>query len=125
MKNALRLFGLIAIVALIGFSFAACGGDGGTKTKFEGSWYDRDPNNPTVNYLFFKFTGNEFLYQNYEGGQIYQSKPGTFTFTDSQITFIPPAPDTYTGWTTSYTLSGNQLYLENRGDGRNATVIKQ
>jgi hypothetical protein len=37
MKNALRAFGIIAIVAVIGFSFAACGGDddggsGGTLT---------------------------------------------------------------------------------------------
>ncbi|MDR0463821.1 MAG: hypothetical protein LBG94_01750 [Treponema sp.] len=29
MKNALKLFGIIALAAIIGFSFTACGGDGG------------------------------------------------------------------------------------------------
>jgi len=29
MKNAIKLFGIIAIVAVIGFSFTACGDDGG------------------------------------------------------------------------------------------------
>jgi hypothetical protein len=40
MKNVLRAFGIIAIVAVIGFSFAACGGDdsgGGGKDSLDGT----------------------------------------------------------------------------------------
>ena len=123
MKNAVKLLGIIAIVTIIGFSMIACDGSGGG-SSFEGTWYDRDPNNPTTNYAFFRFTGDEFLYQNYSQGQMVISRPGTFTYTNSQITFIPP-PGTWTGWTTSYTRSGNTLFLQDDGMGRSTNFIKQ
>jgi len=41
MKNVFKLFGIIALAAIIGFSFAACGGDddngGGTRAEYKDS----------------------------------------------------------------------------------------
>jgi len=125
MKSAIRFLGIIAIAAVIGSTMTACGDGGGAGTgKFEGFWFDRDPNNPTTNFAFFLFTGNEFIYQTYYQSQRGLSRPGTFTYTSSDITFIAP-PGTWTTWTTPYTLNGNKLFLQNRGDGNSVTETKE
>jgi hypothetical protein len=39
MKNTFKLFGIIALIAVVGFSMAACGGDDdGGADPFEGTW---------------------------------------------------------------------------------------
>lgn len=53
MKNAInvplvRIFGIIAIVAVIGISFAACGGGGAGRNAYNGTWVDRDGDSITV-----------------------------------------------------------------------------
>ena len=84
-------------------------------TKFEGEWYSRNPNNPINIFNRFTFTGNNFLYQAIENGQIRISRPGTFTFTATQITLIPAQANTWQGYTQGYSLSGNQLNLTTDG----------
>ena len=61
MKNFLKLFGIIALVAVIGFSMAACGGDdggngngngtGSFNTDLVGKWEN-------TNYGYFEFTAD-------------------------------------------------------------------
>ena len=128
MKSTKKFLGIIALVAIIGFLMAACenGSSDSSVSKFEGSWFNRDPNNLNTNYAFFTFTDNSFVYQNYSNGQRVINKPGTFTFTGSEITFIPPSgPDQWQGWTTSYTINGNTLFLQNDGYSRSTSFIKE
>jgi hypothetical protein len=129
MKNVLKVIGIIAMVTVIGFSFAACGGgdDGGGggsgRTKFEGSWVDWDflgGRNGNI-----KFTGNNFAYWNWDSGWDYPQYEGTFVYTDMQITFICRW-DGVIG-TSLYTLQGNTLVLHQdflyswRGEQRSYT----
>jgi hypothetical protein len=122
-------FVLVTLVCLLALGLSACSSDDSSSsaTKFQGTWYNRDPNNPTVNYLFYKFTGNKFVYENWNSGQQYLKISGTFTFTDSTITFINSSgSNDFTDWTSSYTLNGNSLYLQDSGlMGYPVDVIKE
>ena len=80
MKKLLKLFGIIALAAVIGLTMTACGGGddgGGGPTKFEGSWRHL---NPQAQNTTITFTGNSFTYTGPN------PKNGTFTFNDSNIT---------------------------------------
>ena len=130
MKNKVKIFGIIAIVAIIGFSMAACdsGGDSGGGSdpalKFEGMWkMEGFP-------VSWTFTGNNFLYQ--ESVSINYSMQGTFTFTDSTITFTTTShtlgsqmDPRWMNYTQNYTLSGNELTLEWDNIHNAGTYIKQ
>ena len=129
MKNKVKLFGIIAIVAIMGFSMAACGGGGGggddgdggdPAMKFEGTW--NHVSWPTS----WTFTGNNFVYRDSYTMQ------GTFTFTDSTITFTTTShtlgnqmDPRWMNYTQNYTLSGNELTLEEDGIHNFGTYRKQ
>ena len=61
MKNSIKLFGVIAMVAIIGFSMAACdngttgGGGGKVPTELKGKWLGVDGSDD--NFLFFNADG--------------------------------------------------------------------
>ena len=114
MKKLSKVLGIIAVVAIIGFSMITCDGSGGGDdgNKFEGYWVALNSN--------YRFTGDSFQYYDNLG----IARSGTFTFTDTQITFIAP-PGTWTGYTLNYQLSGNTLTLTGTDDRRSGTFIKQ
>jgi hypothetical protein len=115
MKNKWVLAGLIGLILAFGLISIGCrslpngdGNDEGNKIileDFQGTWKNLVSSSEST----FKFTGNEMLFTQNNG----TSRPGTFTFTDTEITFIPKQEGTWTGYTQRYTLSGNILTLEN------------
>jgi len=116
MKKVFSLLGIITVLSVIVFSMVACGdgADGSNKTKFEGSWYDRDPFSPMSDYDVLKFTGNDFVHQTFANGQYVagqQVLAGTFTYTDTEITWIAPTGATWGTFTSRYSLNGNRLLL--------------
>ena len=121
MKNTMKVLGIIAIVALIGFSMAACGSDGNNSggsgtTKFEGKWVNLSAiNNFGYSDFSFTFTGNNMLFKSVDNQGRTDSWPGTFTFTNTEITFIPEQVNTWPGWKTGYTLNGYILELAEGG----------
>jgi len=124
MKNRIKLFGVIALVAVIGFSMAACGGgdsggndnggdNSGGKTKFEGRWLNLVAIDVGFTDFSFTFTGNNFVFRS--AGRENNTYNGSFTFTDTTITFIPVSGQTWQTFTQDYTLSGNVLNLAQSG----------
>jgi hypothetical protein len=85
MKNLNRLLGIIALIAVMGFSLAGCGGFLGndktdeTTLSFEGTW---DNYYKVGNQLVFN--EDNFTYKPPSGRT--QTK-GTFTYTATEITF--------------------------------------
>ena len=63
MKNVFRLFGLIALVAVIGFSFAACGGDDDSGGGGGGDWkwytWNDTPDGGTSTIAMTQGSGND------------------------------------------------------------------
>jgi hypothetical protein len=109
------IFGLIVLL-LFGFILVGCSnGTTDTPTKFEGTW-ELSTDEGTISYIF---SGS-----NYTGTRSWDSEDsfsGTFTFTETTITF-------YFGddsWTQDYTLSGDTLVLEANGDRFNGTFTKK
>ena len=88
MKNTLRVFGIIALVAVIGFSIAACGDDStdGNKSPFEGTWVEYDASYGRT--FEYTFTGNKFSYlvRYDDGTSYYEIQNATFTYTKTEIT---------------------------------------
>ena len=84
-------FGILAVALVFCLVFTACKNDspddGIIPTKFEGEWYKTTANNP-AEMNSFKFTGDNFEHHHYnsEGVESYGVE-GTFTFTDTSITF--------------------------------------
>jgi hypothetical protein len=106
------------LIVLLVFGFVLVGCDNGTTdttTKFEGTW-ELTVDEGTISYIF---SGS-----NYTGTRSWDSEDyfsGTFTFTETTITF-------YFGddsWTQNYTLSDNTLILEPTGDRFNGTFTKK
>jgi len=113
MKNSSKVL-IIALIAVIGFSMLACGGgsDNDVKTKFEGRWLNLAAiNEYGFNDFSFTFTGSNFVFKSV-GPQNFTRK-GTFTFSDSIITFTPDNGETWSTFTQGYTLTGNILNLKN------------
>jgi len=133
MKNMVKLFGVIALVAVIGFSMAACataGNTGGSTKKFEdfkGKWVNESAiSKDGYTEYSFTFTGNTFVFRAVDANGGIINRPGTFTFTDTRITYIPQQANTWPGYTQEYTLTGNTLLLEDPRNGRQfGTFIKQ
>jgi hypothetical protein len=71
----------------------------GEPTKFEGTW--KNPYAPID--FFYTFTGNSFHFTNDD-----KVSSGTFTFTETEITFTPSNGKP---WTQGYTLSETELNL--------------
>jgi len=105
MENRFKLFGIVVLLAVIGFSMAAC--DGGSSSKFEGRWLrDFAINHSTYTDYSFTFTGDTFVFKMVEGRTTVTFN-GTFTYTDSVISFSSETVK----WQTSYTLNGKNLAL--------------
>jgi hypothetical protein len=106
MTNRRVLTGILAVALVFGF-VAGCdngnnSGGGNAVTEFEGKWQQQSG---TVTHVY-TFTSNTMTYT---GGTI--KRNGTFTFTDTAISFIPATANTWTGWTQGYTLEDGTLTL--------------
>jgi len=129
MKNGMKWFGIFTFVAIIGFIFIACdGGDNGGNsnngvTKFEGRWLNLYAIDYGYSDFSWTFTGNNCVFKAVDGGGT-TNRPGTFTFTDTTITFIAP-PDTWQGYTQGYTIIDNVLNLEEAGENPLGPFTKQ
>jgi hypothetical protein len=136
MKNAIKTLGITALVAVIGFLMAACATSSTSTTsntvgtaqisKFEGKW----TNEAALKYYGFKefsftFVGNEMIFYSVDSNSMEISQPGTFTYTDTQITFKPKQGSNWQGYTQGYTLSGNSLVLADDGWHNHGEFIKQ
>jgi hypothetical protein len=105
MKNLFKVFGIIALVAVIGFSFVACGGDdgggggggGGGRSALIGKWYahQREEDHLPQYYMYW-FQSNGKL----NVGTYYEFN---YTATATQVKT--------TGDWANYTISGNVLTI--------------
>jgi hypothetical protein len=99
--------GFLVLMVLIVIGFMGCDNDTtsgvGEPTKFEGTW-----KNPAGSQNTYTFTGNNWSRTNNSD----QNANGTFTFTDTTITFVPTSGNS---WSQGYTLSATQLSLDNVG----------
>jgi len=115
MKSMIKHLWIIVVAAVIGLSMTACGGGSTALTyaDFQGKWvHSGVANDPDYDDYSFEFTGDQLQFLDIgANGKLYRALHGTFTFTNTEITFIAP-PGTWTGWTQRYTLSKNQLKLE-------------
>ena len=96
--------GMLVVILTFGFLFVSC--DNGTTeepapvtTKFEGTWEMREG-------FGFIFSGSNVTQYGIENGQNW-TNPGTFTFTDTTITFNTE----WNTWTMGYTLTATYLEL--------------
>jgi len=127
MKNLFKLFGIIAIVAVIGFSMAACGDDDG------GGGENNNNNNPgggnNVNvvgtwegdgYIFQFSEDYTFIYD--KGAGFDAGNSGTYTVSGNTITMKQNGTTYRTG-----TINGNTMTTtaSGYGDWANATLHKQ
>ena len=124
---------LVLPVLILALILAGCSGGGSTSNDssgsantyddFIGTWVNRAAINNGYREFFWTFTGNECLFRSVDGNGNLISRLGTFTFTNNQITFIPP-PGTWTGYTQRYTLQGNTLTLEEAGQNPSGTFTR-
>jgi hypothetical protein len=110
MKNVLRAFGIIALLAAIGFSMAACdgnsgGGGGGTGgVSFAGTTWKCTESLPVVGSVTYTLTFTTASRVKLEAlGMTYN---GTYTVTGSSVTVKWDAGYTGSG---SYSVNGNKL----------------
>ena len=113
MKNMVRFIGFIAVLAIIGLSMTACDSD--NATKFEGRWLNLAA---TTEHGFsdfsFTFTGNNFVNRSVNPDRNI-TRRGTFTYSDTTITFIPAQGESWSRFTQAYTLSSTVLFLAQGG----------
>ena len=65
MKNLIKLFWIITLTAIIGFSMAACGGSGDEgNDPLQGTWTSTDVGNKLT------FTNNNWVWKKSNGGNI-------------------------------------------------------
>jgi hypothetical protein len=108
MKNRMLAVGVLLMVVALAAGLMGCEHDPvSNATKFEGTWRNQGSNDAGTDSwdLVYTFTDNAFTYDNNRGDTV----SGTFTFTDTTITFSPEGDES---WTQNYTLAGNNLYLE-------------
>jgi hypothetical protein len=113
-KSKVLWSGMLAMALAFGFVAVGCAtstdsGDGEI-TKFEGTWEQQKGEVTHV----YTFTKNKMRYT---GGNT--RRPGMFTFTDTDITFIPAEANTWQGWKQGYTLEGDTLTLADDGQSGN------
>jgi hypothetical protein len=107
--------GVLVLMVLFVIGFMGCdNGTGSQITKFEGTWKHITTQ---VDFRYI-FTNNNFTA--IENGNT--RRVGTFTFTDTTITFTTSQQGT---WTQSYTLSGDEWTLANDGSHDQGKFIKQ
>ena len=109
MKNTIKIFGIIALVAVIGITMAACnkgGGSGGGKLSGTFEVDDRPGYTRT-------FSGNKHTFE----GPGYKSE-GTFTISGDELTVTAADGDVSKF---KYTLSGKTLTLDAGGGPQTLT----
>ena len=107
MKNTINLFLIIASFAVIGLVFVGCDNnpsDNDNSTKFEGTWV-RQSDSATI------------VFKNNTVNVANGTYVGTFTYTDTEITFTRQGNEIYF----DYTLNSSTLVLtassKNTGEG--------
>jgi len=151
MKNFSKLFGIIALIAVIGFSFASCkdsgsdgssgggaggtigSGAGGTDPALNGRWKAA----PGLKINEITFNNGNFLYieddYDYLKGT-YTTKDGKITFTGTHYKWNDPPTDKWEVYNSveivPYSISGNKLtvtgpYTDGAGNPLSATLTKQ
>ena len=114
LKSALTI---VAVTLVFALALAGCSnpsGDTGSGndanlTPFQGKWRSVNPHSGTTNYKEITFTSNRFECK-YDDSSLVGSTTGTFTVTNTEITFIPDQKNSWwSGYTTRYTLDGNTL----------------
>jgi len=117
------LFMLVVMLAS-GLTFVSCdssgdtgGGSSGPATlaNFQGRWVLLSALEQGWREYYVEFTGTNVLLRAITPNGDLTNMPGTFTFTNTHITFVAP-PGEWPGWTTPYTLSGNTLRLHEGDD---------
>ena len=112
---------MLAAVLVLGLAFVGCKNEPDNTTKFEGRWVNLDA---TAYYGFtdfsYTFTGNDFTFRS--AGSENSTMSGTFTFTDTTISFNA---GTDGSWTQGYALNGNVLQLANDGRHNFGSFTKQ
>jgi len=122
-KAICKIAGIIALLAVIGFSMLACD-NGTTGSPLQGTWKNEFDDSDGHNVLTYKFTGSNFSCT-YTWPGVNGTYSGTFSFTDTTITFNMTAPSSDT-WTQNYTITGKTLYLQRDAQGHfNGSYIKQ
>jgi hypothetical protein len=128
MKNFSKLFGIIALIAVIGFSMAACGSDddggGGGGGSISGTWGDGSSHEQTIT-----FTGSNYTFADDDGSVI---SSGTYTLAsdgkDIAYKQTSPTSATYKGYyfpnddppcLTADFLGINVTYTKQPGNGGN------
>jgi len=114
MKKTIKAFGIIVLLAVIGFYMAACSSEdsgGGGGNKFTGTWKNQQTYQGKSTSIEFKFyNGSNFICRYYEGGKRLNYFFGAFEFTDKTITFSSLSDSSV--WTQNYTMNGKTLNLE-------------
>ena len=89
MRNCFKLFGIIALAALIGFSMTACdnddGGGGSSGGGLEGTW--SQPNGAAIRFN----NGNLQSTSDITANNVNWTAEGIYTFSSPTLTITPPA----------------------------------
>ena len=124
MKKFSFALAMLAVALVFGLALVGC------KTEadgpFEGTWAMIFQNAGSTTALSYKFTGSDFTMSRSTDGVVTFTTAGTFTYTNTTITWKLPAP--YNDeWTHQYVITGNSLVLTRpEGDDHWAgTFIKQ
>ena len=100
MKNTIKMLGLIALVTVVGFSFAACDDDDGN--PFVGTWTGEG------NWITLVIASNSTWTATIEGDSTYT---GTYTYSGNSATFTESRGATFG----SATVSGNTMSINQEG----------
>ena len=115
LKAIQRIAGIIALLAVIGFSMAACGGDGNAEVKLAGTtWKGEQKNDDGTTFIItLTFTTSEFqLVQALPSMGFEQTMKGTYTFDGNSGTLTL----TSNGQSVPFEVKGSKLTIKTDGD---------
>ena len=124
MKNKIKLFGIITLVAVIGFSMVACNPEPENENNpLDGTWWEGQIAIPNPFTARISFIGNNWIMQlQNDDGKFYDFAKGTFTVNGSVVILsMTHSMDDFGGnWRIdeedfTVTLSGNILTFEEWG----------
>jgi hypothetical protein len=101
MKNMVKLFGIIAFVAIIGFSFAACKKDALDRTTWKGNYGEQK--------LVIKFNSPNFTWTGAAADN--STIKGSYAISGLDVTIAAGDEEKFTG-----TLAGNTLIFTIEGE---------
>jgi hypothetical protein len=117
MKKTFRVFGIIAIIAVIGFSMAACSDDSGGSNSLVGTWYysQSGANSRISSNVAYEFKSNgDLVVENYYSFR-YESSGNRITM------YVLGTP-----FSANYSISGTELTIWGAGSSgfANGTYYK-